>query len=284
MAGALWRFWQQRGHLVEGRESLRGLLDRPAAARPTRARARALGGLGSVAYWQADIAAAGQAYTEAVEIERGLDDPSGLAGALYNAGFVAALTGDHAGARADYDEAIRIYEAIGDRKGSLNVREALVFILYHSGEYPAARAVAEENLAAFRSAGESFRIASGLSLLTGINLKDRAFAAAHASLGEAIGLFHEAGDMQRIVSLLIMAAALAIAEGDPKRAALLGGAAAVLKEQYRDIATPLQLLHLEDPAVAARSQMGDADYEAAYGAGRALGLDDVVRLVQAGTA
>ncbi len=104
MAAALWRFWQQRGHLAEGRETLRGLLDRPAAAGPTRARARALGGLGGVAYWQADIAGAERAYAEALEIERGLDDPRGLAGALYNAGFVAALTGDRAGARADYDE------------------------------------------------------------------------------------------------------------------------------------------------------------------------------------
>ena len=226
MAAALWRFWQQRGHLVEGRETLRGLLDRPEAAGRTGARARALGGLGGVAYWQADIAGAGQAYEEALEIERELDDPSGLAGALYNAGFVAALTGDHAGARARYDEAIRIYEAIGDRKGLVNVREALAFILYHSGDFAAARAVQEENLAALRNAGETFRIASALSLLSGINLKDHAFAAAHESLGEAIGLFRQAGDMQRIVSLLIMAAALAVAEGDPKGAALLSGAAA----------------------------------------------------------
>src|SRR4029077_11561071 len=100
---------------------------------------------------------------------------------------------------------------------------------------------------------------------------------------EAIGFFHSTGDMHRVVSLLIMAAALAIAEGDPGRAALLSGAAAALKEPLGDIATPLQLLRLEDPALAARSQLGDADYEAAYAAGRALTLHEVVHLVQAGT-
>ena len=87
-----------------------------------------------MAYWQADIAGAERAYAEAVEIERGLDDPAGLAGALYNAGFVAALTGDGPRARAEYDEAIRIYETIGDRKGLLTVREALVFIHLHAGD------------------------------------------------------------------------------------------------------------------------------------------------------
>ena len=39
MGGALWRFWQQRGHLVEGRESLVALLGHPAAAGRTAARA-----------------------------------------------------------------------------------------------------------------------------------------------------------------------------------------------------------------------------------------------------
>ncbi len=283
MAAALWRFWQQRGHLVEGRETLRGLLDRPGAAGRTGARARALGGLGGVAYWQADIASAGHAYEEALEIERELDDPGGLAGALYNAGFVAALTGDHAGARARYDEAIRIYEAIGDRKSLVNVHEALVFILYHSGDYAAARAVEEENLAALRTAGETFRIASALSLLSGINIKDHAFAAAHKSLGEAIGLFRQAGDMQRIVSLLIMAGMLAVVEGDPKGAALLCGAAARLKEPLGDIATPMHLLGLDDPAPVARGALGEEAFEEAYAAGRSLSLDEMVQLVQGKT-
>ena len=281
-AGALWRFWQQRGHLVEGRETLHALLDQPAAAGPTRARARALGGLGSVAYWQADIAVAERAYEEAVEIERGLDDPPGLADALYNAGFVAALLGDRARARTEYDEAIRIYESIGDRSGRQNVREALVFILLHSGDLPAARAVAEENLAARRMDDEPLRTASALSALAAINLKDRAFEAAHASLREAIGTYRSAGDSQRMSSLLTVAAALAFAEGDPNRAARISGAAAVIMEPLGRVATPMQLLGVDDPVPAARATLGDADFEAAYAAGRSLTLDEAVELIEAG--
>ena len=37
------------------------------------------------------MAAAGKAYDEGLAIERTLDDPAGLAEALYNAGFVAAV-------------------------------------------------------------------------------------------------------------------------------------------------------------------------------------------------
>ncbi len=42
LAGALFRFWEQRDHLTEGRETLARVLAMPAAAAPTRPRARAL--------------------------------------------------------------------------------------------------------------------------------------------------------------------------------------------------------------------------------------------------
>ncbi len=283
-AAALWRFWQQRGHLVEARETLRALLDRPPAASPTKARARALGGLGSVAYWQADTTTARRAYAEAVDIERRLDDQAGLAEALYNAGFVDALIGDGPRARAVYDEAIRIYEAIGDRRGLLNVREALVFILLHSGDLSAARAVEQQTLADFRIAGESLRIASALSAVTAIDVLDGRFEAAHESLDEALAMFRAAGDMQRVSSLLTMAAALALGEGEPERAARLSGAAAVLMEPLGHVATPMQLLRMDDPVPAARAALGDQAFEAAYAAGRTLSLDEALELAGSKTA
>ena len=283
-AAALWRFWQQRGHLLEGRETLRALLDRPMAGSPTKARARALGGLGSVAYWQADTTASRRAYAEAVEIERGLDDPAGLAEALYNAGYADALFSDGPSARAEYDEAIQIYEAIGDTRGLLNVREALVFILLHSGDLSGARAVQEQSLADFRIAGESMRIASALSGLTAIELLDARFDAAHQSLDEALAMFRAAGDMQRVSSLLTMAASLALGEGRPERAARLSGAAAVLTEPLGRIATPIKLLRIDDPVPAARTALGHEAFEAAYAAGRSMSFDEAIELAGEKTA
>jgi predicted ATPase/class 3 adenylate cyclase len=277
-AAALWRFWQQRGHLAEGRDTLRALLEQPGATAPTRARARGLGGLGGVTYWQADMASAGRAYDEAVEIERGLDDPSGLAEALYNAGYVSAIAGDRDRARAEYDEAIGIYEAMGDRKGLLRVRDALAFILIRTGDLGPARTIQEENLATFRVTDERLAIEGALTLLTVIDLKDRAFAAAHARLRETIAMVRAAGDMQRLSSLLTIGAALAIAEGDPERAARLSGAASVILEPLGSVATPMQLIGLDDPVPAARAALGNEAFEAAYAAGRALDVDAAVSL------
>jgi predicted ATPase/class 3 adenylate cyclase len=274
MAAALWRFWQQRGHLAEGRESLTGLLSDPGSERRTAARASALAGLGGVAYWQGDITAAGRAYSEALDIAREVGDQAHIAEALYNAGFVAALTGDHATAESDYEEAMGVFEAIGDRLGVTKLREALVFLRYHQRRFTAARELQEQAVAEFRESG--FRVANGVTLLAAVQMAEGDLDSAKRALSEAIGLFIEAGDVQAIVRVLILSAALAIASGDPSRAARASGAADVLREPLGDIATPIQLLRLEDPAVAARAALGDERFAIEYAAGRALDLAQMV--------
>ena len=47
-AGALWRFWQQRGHLTEGRRWLEEVLAMPSGRAPTPARVKALAGAGGL--------------------------------------------------------------------------------------------------------------------------------------------------------------------------------------------------------------------------------------------
>ena len=154
------------------------------------------------------------------------------------------------------------------------MREALVFIHLHSGDLSAARDVERQTLADFRIAGESLRIASALSAGTLIDILDGKFDAAHESLDEALAMFRAAGDMQRVSSLLTMAAALALGEGDAERAARLSGTAAVLMEPLGHVATPIQLLRLDDPVPAARGALGDDAFDAAYAAGRSLSLDE----------
>jgi predicted ATPase/class 3 adenylate cyclase len=279
LGGALWRFWQRRGHLAEGRTVLEGLLGRAGFGEPTQARSRALSGLGGVTYWQGDMAAAGRAYDEGLAIQRTLDDPAGLAEALYNAGFVAAVGNELTAARALYDESLGILTSIGDQPGVLRLREALSFLLFHQGAFAEARAIQEGNLRALREAGETVRVAIGSGLVSLLRAKDGELAAARAIQVEAITTFRAGGDTQSLVRTLIMAAAVAVVEGDLERAATLSGAGDILREPLGEMATPMRTLGIEDPAAVARSGLGEEAFQRAYAAGRALTLDEVVALV-----
>ena len=61
IAGAIWRFWQLRGYLSEGRAALQGLLSQAAVQSQLcskAAKAKALNGAGTLAYRQGDHASA----------------------------------------------------------------------------------------------------------------------------------------------------------------------------------------------------------------------------------
>ena len=221
MGAALWRFWQQRGNLAEGRATLEELLARPDAGVPTPGRARALSALGGLAYWQSDMAAAERAYVEGLAIERSQDDPAGLAEALYNLGFVRAIAGKHAEARTLYEEALEIASRVADQPSVLRYQEALAFLMFHMGEFAAARQLQEQNVAAFKAAQQTFRAAVGTGFLSYLEAKDGRYGIARAMQHEAFGVFRAADDKHWMVRELMIAAASAVIVGDLTLAAQL---------------------------------------------------------------
>ena len=74
LGAALWRFWQIRAHISEGRQLLSDLLAMDADVDPA-VRAQAVSAAGSLAYWQNDPAATERLYTESLELRRGVGDP-----------------------------------------------------------------------------------------------------------------------------------------------------------------------------------------------------------------
>jgi len=279
MGAAIWRFWQFRGNLAEGRATMEDLLARPEAAPPTIARARALAALGGLAYWQSDMKAAGRAYAEGLAIQRSLNDPVGLAEALYNAGFVAAVGRDHAAAQELYRESLEIAERIDNRAWILRLREALAFLKFHMGDFASARELQEANVAAFREAGETFRVAVGSGFLSYLEAKEGRIEVARGLQADAVRTFRELGDSHSVVRILLMAAASASIAGDLSVAARLSGAADAMREPLGNMATPMQTLGMEDPAVGLRAALGDEAFERDYRVGRALSLDEVLGLL-----
>lgn len=121
MATALWRFWQQRGPLWEGRRELGRALSTPGSSPGIRG--KALGAASGLAWWDGDFEAT-RAHAEAalpLVIEGG--DQRAEIAALYDLGFALMWSGVlHGGMEVDRPEelmrrSLSLAEQFGDRKG-----------------------------------------------------------------------------------------------------------------------------------------------------------------------
>jgi predicted ATPase len=233
-AAALWRFWQQRGHLTEGRRWLEEVLAMPSGQAPTGARARALAGAGGIAWWQEDIAAARRFYEAALAVERELGDPTRTADALYNLSFVAGAERDFEGAFRLLEESRELFRLAGVARADwmLPIRDLV------AGRWDAPLSKAEEAVATWRRTGDRFRLGDGLVWLAVVYARAGRPADAHAAMGEARELFRDADSPIGMVSVLLGQSYLARWEGHNQDAVRLAGAAASLRDQVGGRAPP----------------------------------------------
>ena len=213
-AFAAWRFWQMRGHLVEGRTRLDVVLAMPQwAAAPSIARLRALEAAGGLAYWAADVRAARRLYTEAATAARLVGDDAELATALYNLAF--APSPDEAGSspgeqpgvvagRAYLDEAIELWTRLGDDRGLARGLWGLGEYHLYRGEFDKSAATLTRGLAIFERLGDRFWIAWSRFTRAFCRIRQGRTREASADMAVALRVFVEDHDVSGIA--LVMAA------------------------------------------------------------------------------
>jgi predicted ATPase/class 3 adenylate cyclase len=273
-ATALWRFWQQRGHLAEGWRRLEELLALPAAQGPTPARARALAAAGGIAWWQEDIAVAGRLYGEALAIERALGEPAGIADALYNQAFVVAAAGDFEGAFRRFEESRELFRQAGDEAGAARADWMVVIRDLAAGRWDRPIATAEKAVATWRRSGARFDLGSGLVWTAVVYARAGRMADAQVAMGEALELFREVDSPIGIVLVLQGLTYLARWDDRHTDAVRLAGAADALRDQLGGRA-PLDFLagFLGDPEAESRAHLPEATAARAFAEGRALSVD-----------
>jgi predicted ATPase/class 3 adenylate cyclase len=276
-AGALWRFWQQRGHLTEGRRWFEELLALPSGQGRTPARAKALTGAGGIAWWQEDIAAAGGFYEEALAIERELGDPARIAEALYNQAFVAGAAGEFDTAVGLFEESIELFRRAGDELGATRALWMSAVRDMAAGDWEGPVARAEETVATWRRAGDRFNLADALTWLAVVYARVGRPADAHATVLEALQLFRELGSAMGNVSVVLSLSYLARWEDRYEDALRLAGAAESLREQVGGRA-PLDFLagFLGDPEAEARAHLPEEAAQRAYQEGRTMSADEAL--------
>jgi predicted ATPase/class 3 adenylate cyclase len=280
LGAAIWRFWQFRGHLREGRTRLEAILAMPGARDDPASRARALEAAGGVAYWQGDMDAAQVYYDESLELVRGLGDRKLIANALYNASFPPNVAQkDLAKAQRLLEEARPIYQELGDERGYAGVLWALGQTYFRSEEYAAAVDALDRAIVLYQRLGDRFGLgwAHFVRAVGAFRMNDISRAKWHHI--EALKLFADADDVTGPVLIFSGLAGVAREEGDLLRAARLAGAS-----EAQEAASGAGLASVVGAREGWRpSGVLPEDQEAARAEGRAMTLQQAIAYALAGS-
>jgi predicted ATPase/class 3 adenylate cyclase len=274
-AGALWRFWQQRGHLAEGRGWFEMILAMPSGQTSSAARAKALIGAGGMAWWQKDRDAAGSCYTEAVAIERALGDPVRIAEALYNLSFVVAGE-DIESAAVMLEESLELFREAGHQFGVAQALAMLVIRDAQAGNWGHVIAKLEETREIWRRLGERLHLAFDLVWLANSYGRVGRHTEARDTAIDALNLFCEVGNQTGIGITLVDLAWLATWEGRHEDAIRFAGASESLMERAGGPPGGFAGLLEGDPVEDARIHLSDDVAEQARQEGLAMSADEAV--------
>ena len=278
-AGALWRFWQQRGHLAEGRAWFAEILAMPSGQGPSAERAKALIGAGGIAWWQQDRVAAGAFYEQAVAIERELGDPGRIAEALYNLAFVVAGD-DLEAASSMFEESLGLFRQAGDERGVAQVLPMLVMRDAQAGRWDTVIASLEEDVAIWRRLGDRLHLAFDLLWLAYAYGRGGREKEALATGLETLELFREADNPTGIGIALVDLAFLATWSGHHEDAIRMAGASESLRLRVGGPPGAIGGLLEGDPVAEARAHLSQEVADRAWEEGLAMTVDEAVSLAR----
>jgi len=183
-------FWVSCNHESEGRSWLEQVLAQPDAEARTLARAKALRGLGLLAFNQGDFPEAQRLLEESVSISReiGAAGKFDLAGALTTLAFVALLQGNPGDTRELTEESLRLFQELGVAWGAALALCHLGKATAELGDPRAARSLLEESAALFRVAGDRHLLALPIDALGLVALRQGDYAGAQTHFEEALAL------------------------------------------------------------------------------------------------
>jgi predicted ATPase len=225
---ALWRYWQMRGHLTEGRERAEQALAALDETAEPELRSRALGAAGSLAYWQADWPAARAHYAAALEMNRQRDEPSAVAESLYNLSFTYSVPRtDVARALELAHEALAIFRRLDDQGGVAKTLWALGIIANSLPEPRPTDALDYYQEAAdiFEEVGNRPMLAWARFMAADALTPAREMSEARRLTVDALHIFVELGDLSGYALCLHGLAVLEWADGRRASAARLAAAA-----------------------------------------------------------
>ncbi|MDQ3608208.1 MAG: AAA family ATPase [Actinomycetota bacterium] len=219
LAGALWHFWQRRGHLSEGRRWLREALELSATTSAVPLRLNALVGAATLEIDQAAYDEAEAHTAQAVALAREQAEPSTLAGALNVNGLLAREQARYADSARHHQEALSLARAAEDRSGEATALLGLAHAVMFTGDAAQASVAAGEGLAVARELGDTYLLSRALILVAWQAANTGRYKQAEALATEALALLATFGGSGEYAEVLFLSGTVALFRGEHERAA-----------------------------------------------------------------
>ena len=248
LGGALWYFWQIRGHVREGYDWLGRAIQQP-NLRPSLALAKTLRAAGSMSSFCGKQHEARARFREALDMFESFGDARGIASTLNNLGVVATDLGEYLEAETNLERglvmhgdtqipnvaislgnlgclaeaqgdgvkalgyhrrALAIWRSIDDQEGVATSLCWQAELLRRMGKQASSRSLVEEALKLAAEVDSKPRICRGLRTLGSLAADSRELARATALLSESLRVAAEAGFDREASTCLIRLAGVAL--------------------------------------------------------------------------
>ncbi|MEP7378622.1 MAG: adenylate/guanylate cyclase domain-containing protein [Chloroflexota bacterium] len=276
-AGAIWRFWQQRGHFAEARAIYDRLLALPGGA--PAARAKALIGGGGIAYWQNDFTVVGPWYREAVELYSSVGDTVGTAEAYFNLSYVPLLEGDLPEAERISQQAVDLFRQGGDEAGLAKSEQVLAFVLYYNAEPAESAAALAHTVEIYRRTGARFLLADTLVAAALPDANMGQWADVSRKILEGLDIFESIDNKVGLAMIYEILGAAWTWVGDAEDGSRLFGASEDLRSRL-GAAAPPQLVNTGPYRKLADEQLGRERFDALREEGQRMSDAEVLALAR----
>ncbi len=233
MSGSLWRYWEIRGYLTEGRAWIEAALAKNPGA-DDYLRANGLGGAGHLARQQGDYVQAKTMHEQSLELFRKMGSKLSAARQLNALGEIAQFQGDYARAVELHEQSLSLRYEIDDKEGIAVSLRQLGVIARDRGQFQHARELLEESLRLERELGDKLLMALSLNDLGVVAHQLCEYQRAISFFEEAISMQRQLNDRLGISNSLQNKASVAKDQGDFFQAELIYKESLALKQELGD--------------------------------------------------
>ncbi len=273
----VWRFWEQRGHLTEGRRIIGMALERGSRAEQG-IRGQAYAAATALAFRQGDNDTAASLVETALDLARAADDQRAISTGLVWSARIARRRGEHEVARQRLEEAVAIAATLGDARAMIEPLHSLAAGERLAGNYAEARRRYEETRALSEQIGNTRGAMIETMNLAAVELLIEDVAAADRGAKKALRWARDAGDTRAIPACLSILGGVTGLRGEPERAGMLLGAAEAALVRGQAAFDPDDSAEHAERVARAIELLGSDRYGKAADAGRAMTASDAVAL------